>query len=49
MIQERGYARFHDSDIDARLKAIWDAYTWEIIPDHQGPFHVLNIQYVKLI
>jgi len=38
MIQESGYTRFDDSDINARLKAFWDSYTWEVDskPSHWG-------------
>jgi len=36
MIQEDGSACFQKSDIDARLEAFWDAYTWEVVPDSKA-------------
>jgi len=47
MIQELRHARFHKSDIDSRLRASWDAYTWDTkrIP----AIATLYIWYVKLI
>jgi len=50
MIQEGGYARFHESDIDARLKAFWDDYTWEAVPAPEAVVRtLLNIRYDTLI
>jgi len=48
MIQEGGHARFNESDIDARVKAFWDAYTWEVVPHSKiAARSVLDIRYVK--
>jgi len=45
-----GYARFDESDVDARLTAFWDAYTWVATKNSEATDHaVLKIRYVKLI
>jgi len=47
MIQEAGYASWDDFDIEARLKAFWDGYTWEVVPIydpvHRGSSVILDI------
>jgi len=50
MIQEGGYGRFDESDINAELKAFWDAHTWEVVPNYGAYYSkVRYIRYVKLI
>jgi len=50
MIQEGGSTRFQESEVDARLKALWDSYTWEVVPDSKAAAHaVLDIWYVELL
>jgi len=36
MIQEGGYTRFDESDIDAKLKTFSDAYTWEVVDNSKA-------------
>jgi len=50
MIQEGGYGRFDESERNAKLKAFWDAYTWEVVPNYGAYYSkALYIRYVKLI
>jgi len=50
MIQEGGYVHFDESDIDARLKIFWDAYTWELVPhSRRAGRTLLDIGYVKFV
>jgi len=51
--QESGYARFDEPDIDARLKAFWDTFTWAVVENSKaagrGGRAILKIRYVNLI
>ena len=38
-----------ESDVDAGLKALWDAFTRQVVPDSNVAQPRLRIQYVKLI
>ena len=47
-MQDSGDAHFNDCfnepNIDARLKAFWDAYTWEVVPNSQAANAALKIR-----
>ena len=50
--QKSGYPNLQESVIDARLRAFWDAYTWEVVPNSNLKMTArprLNIRYVDLI
>ena len=55
-LQNTGCSGFQESDIDAKLKAFWGAYTWEVynwgavVPNCRRNLHNrLMIQYVTLV
>ena len=55
-LQKTGCSGFQESDIDAKLKAFWGAYTWEVynwgavVPNCRRNLHNrLMIQYVTLV
>jgi len=47
--QESQFTGLHEFDVDARLKAFWSAFTWEVVPDSNAARARLGILYVKLI
>jgi len=47
--QDSGYPSINESDVEARLKALWSAFIWEVVPDADAALTGLSIWYVKLI
>ena len=38
----------HEADVDARLKAFWSAFTWDVVRDSNAADTRLRIKYVNV-